>query len=444
MPNPYNYNAPNMAYFYRPPEPPAHPPAPSYPMPAAPMPRTVPLPPLYSNMPAHSPYPVAYHQPPSHPIYSNMPPAPPPPPKPMPRTIPLPVIPDSRAYHAQLHPLAQQETRRNPASSSNTRAPAPPPAQSSSRPRANTIAAAPPRLDVRGNDIEATQRESRWAVQLWSHLTPQQAQPFVAHLHQIIATVRASENRFPHMASKIDKKSAADYQKGFSKASSLERELKEWVRTGGDGAELASRLQGYIKQTIDLLGFVMDSQSPAVSNTLRAQPFFTDRGRQKLRTEQIRSSSRDNKHAGIADTLNRRRSTENFFPQRINHAKSSNARVATSDTARRFQASGTPFIAGASGTAQFIIGHLEAQRPFAQCSPPERQSREMLLVMYTALMTLSGHHSVMESLIVGRRLGYFADLPDPLQGPGSYNTSMRALDARLRKMGLDANVRMRA
>jgi hypothetical protein len=349
----------------------------------------------------------------------------------MPKTIPLPVMPDPRVYNAQLHPLAQQETRRNPA-------------QSSSRPRANTLAAAPPKLDVRGNDIEATQRESRWAVQLWSRLTPQQAQPFVAHLHQMIATVRASESRFPQLASNMDKKSAADLHKGFSKASSLDRELKEWVRSGGDGAELASRLQSYIKQTIDLLGFVMDAQAPAVSNALRAQPFFTDRGRQKLRTEQIRSSSRDNKHAGIADTLNRRRSTENFFPQRINHAKSSLARMATSDTARRFQASGTPFIAGASGTAQFIIGHLEAQRPFAQCSPHEQQSREMLLVMYTALMTLSGHHSVMESLIVGRRLGYFADLPDPLQGPGSYNTSMRALDSRLRKMGLDANVRMRA
>jgi len=83
-------------------------------------------------------------------------------------------------------------------------------------------------------------------------------------------------------------------------------------------------------------------------------------------------------------------------------------------------------------------------KPFAQCSSQEKQSREKILIMYAALMTLSGHHSVMETLMIGRKLGYLADLPDPLQGPGGYDKCMKALDARLRSMGMDANVRLRA
>ncbi|MES4614939.1 MAG: hypothetical protein ACTH8P_13905 [Ewingella sp.] len=457
MPNPYNYGMPNNNYIYRPPEPPAHPQNYIYqqpalpnnqqiyqqpnngnwgPMPAAPRPGNVPLPPVHVPMPP-PPINSLYASTSNHRQYDYVPMPPPPHPK----IIPLPAYEPPRQNN--LHPLAQQEVRRNPLPSTS-RPPAAPPAQSSSRPRANTLAATPPKFDVRGNDVAATQRESRWAVHLWSNMSSSQTSLLVNHMHQMIGTLRSCESRFSEFTAGMDKATVADLHRGLRKAGELERELKDWSRSGESSAVLANRLQGSIKQTIDVLGSAMNYYKPAVSQQIRSQSVFTDRGRQKIRSDQVRSSSRENRHAGIVDTLNRRPSTENFFPQRINHAKSSNERIPTSDTAKRFKVSGTPFIAGASGTGQFVIQHLEMSKPFAQCSSQEKQSREKILIMYAALMTLSGHHSVMETLMIGRKLGYLADLPDPLQGPGGYDKCMKALDSRLRSMGMDANVRLRA
>jgi len=301
-------------------------------------------------------------------------------------------------------------------------------------------------LDVRGNDVAATQRESRWAVQLWSHLSPAQCNLFVTQLHQMIKSVRACEHQFNNITAGVgmDKAASASLFQGFRKAGELEWHLKKWAKNGENSVALANRVQSSIKQTIDLLGTAMKYYTPGLYKALRHQPVFTDRGRQSIPGELRRRDSYENRHAGIADTENRRPSTENFFRHNITHAKSSSIRQRGSQTAQRFQDSGTPFIAGASGTAQFIIHHMELPGPYSGATPQERQAREALLVMHAALMTLSGHHSVMESLIVGRNLGYFADLPDPLQGRDGYRNCMRALDGRLRSMGLDAGVKLRS
>ncbi|MFI3310673.1 hypothetical protein [Ewingella allii] len=155
MPNPYNYGMPNNNYIYRPPEPPAHPqnyiyqqPALSNnqqiyqqpnngswgPMPPAPRPSNVPLPPVHVPMPP-PPINSLYASTSNNRHYDYVPMPPPPHPK----TIPLPAYEPPR--QSNLHPLAQQEVRRNPLPSTS-RAPAP--AQSTSRPRANTLAATPP------------------------------------------------------------------------------------------------------------------------------------------------------------------------------------------------------------------------------------------------------------------------------------------------------------
>jgi hypothetical protein len=303
---------------------------------------------------------------------------------------------------------------------------------------------APPALDRRGNNVEATRRESRWATQVWKQLTPEQAGLFVDHLYQLVDAGRYYRQELVKILPRMDKTEAAESMARFRHVDEVEKSLDEWMRSGGSGSELAERLldKRDFKNLLDLVGKLQETMDPVLRNRIRAQPFFTDRGRQLMPEDQVRESSLMNRHAGIADGLHRRRSTENFFSKDIEHAKADYERIPSSDTSRRFSRGGTPFVGGISGSAQFIVQHMEMQCPFRERPLPERQQMEQLLLMHAALMTAGGHHSIMETLLPGRMLGYFADLPDPLRSRDGYDVCMTALDARLRQMGMSAQIRL--
>nr|WP_154324428.1 hypothetical protein [Pantoea sp. 201603H] len=193
---------------------------------------------------------------------------------------------------------------------------------------------------------------------------------------------------------------------------------------------------------LDLRGMLLEITDSSLYDSMREQSFFEDRGRNMIHATRVRQNSLFNRHAGIATEVNRRPSVENFFSKNTEHAKADYERSESSSTAQQFRQSGAPFITGASGTMQYIFQHLEVLKPHSKLTQEEREAAETKLLTHTAIMVAGGHHSIVEALLPGRQLGYFSDLPDPLNGKNGYRDFMRALDTRLARLNMSGGVRL--
>ncbi|WP_128176640.1 hypothetical protein [[Pantoea] beijingensis] len=305
-------------------------------------------------------------------------------------------------------------------------------------------------FDNRGNDAAATQRESSWSVNVLRSIHPDLATNFLQHIASLITGPLTATTEFKQKfkasleSRNISPTDVAALMTGFEHAETLKQSIQDGVIRNETPTALILRLveSNDFKIMLDLNGMLLEARDPETRRAIRRQPLFRDRGRIDVPKERVRSQSVYNRHAGIADELHRRPSTENFFNRNINHAKSSNMRDPLSETAKQFSKSGTPFIAGASGTMQVILHHMEQEKPYASLTAKERQSVETNILIHTALLVASGHHSIVEVLQPGRKLGYFSDLPDPLQGKKGYRNFMRALDSRLAALNLSAATRL--
>lgn len=300
-------------------------------------------------------------------------------------------------------------------------------------------------LDRRENDVGATQRESSWAVKMLQTISPSQTELFLTHIFRLINTTisyKQSYNDLLRRTPGMDAANIAAEMARFGHANALAESINQGIQQREPATKLIKRLLETFefKLMLDLTGSLLELTDNRVSGAIRAQSFYTDRGRTLLRGDQVRDSSCINRHAGIADELHRRPSTENFFDQEIFHAKSDYTRDASSQTIRQFSKSGVPFIGGASGSLQFIIHALETEKPHSQRTPIERAEVESLLLTHSAIMVAGGHHSIVETILPGRSLGYFGDLPDPLRSENGYKDFIRALDARLDALNLNRGV----
>lgn len=307
----------------------------------------------------------------------------------------------------------------------------------------------PGQLDRRGNDVGATRRESSWAVHTLQNISPAQAKMFLPHIFDLINTTnnyKQAYNTYLQQTPGMTQQTFNSEMARFGHVDALKKSLGEGVKNREPATQLMQRLVDTLdfKKMLDLTGALLELTNKDIHDTIRDQPFFTDRGRTLLREDQVRDSSLFNRHAGITEEPHRSPSTENFFKQGIVHAKADYVREPNSLTSKQFSRSGVPFISGASGSMQFILQALEMQKPQAQRSPQERAALETLVISHAALLVAGGHHSLAETLLPGRKLGYFSDLPDPLNGRNGYRDFTRALDTRLAALGMNGGVRLSA
>ncbi|WP_150667360.1 hypothetical protein [Pandoraea anhela] len=295
-----------------------------------------------------------------------------------------------------------------------------------------------PLLDRRGNDVNAVRRESTWATQVWQHVTPEQMQHFVSHLQELVHIGKLARQKTFASLPRMPREEVDALMARFNVVDTVERSLNEWAMTNGSGPDLAQRLLDNkdFKELVDVVGGFNYELAPRLHDAMRSPVFFTDRGRQLMPESQVRESSVMSRHAGITEGIHRSPSTENFFTKDIMHAKGDIERLPQSRTSARFSQVGMPFIGGISGSGQFIAQHIEMQKPFQQRTPMEKAQAEQLMLMHAALMTAGGHHSVMETVLSARTVGFFADIPNPLRNGGSYAESIRALGVRARQLGL--------
>eukprot|EP00928_Gymnodinium_smaydae_P027761 TRINITY_DN2135_c0_g2_i1.p1 TRINITY_DN2135_c0_g2~~TRINITY_DN2135_c0_g2_i1.p1 ORF type:complete len:473 (+),score=82.99 TRINITY_DN2135_c0_g2_i1:85-1503(+) len=166
-------------------------------------------------------------------------------------------------------------------------------------------------------------------------------------------------------------------------------------------------------------------------NDTRALPMFEKRGRidiKDLPREQrdfalSRRSSMSNFHAGIAALEYIPDEAVDFFEVPVNHAGKNNfARTGEMkgyNTSRLMQVLGAPYIAGPSGSIQYMALSMED----ASCGhkgglvPADRHRvREALLGIMTAALIAGGQHSLAECLGVAQAMGYFEHLPHMILG----------------------------
>jgi hypothetical protein len=264
------------------------------------------------------------------------------------------------------------------------------------------------KLDVRGNDVEATQHESSWAVNLANNLSKENKALLQGHARSIAEMAGDEDLRLALV------------------------NLPE----NSSGAELVEILVGNqvnFKGAVDQVGGQIGHDNPGLKNRARKQRFFERRGRRVMEDDEMqRRQSFSDPHGGITDSLHRTPSTRDIFSQPVGHAKGFIRGVAPDDpeyeTYKEFQDSGAPFIGGASGTMQFLSMMLETEEP-----PRGLDEREKLLALHMAVLLTGGHHSMSECLLAVKCYGYFKDVPDPLE---NYDGAMAALDNRFAELGL--------
>lgn len=267
-------------------------------------------------------------------------------------------------------------------------------------------------LDARGNDPAATKRESSWAVKVVSDVSDSDLQLQLAHARKL-----AADN--------------ADMPLGQRLQQALDNLPPN--PTGIQITELLLDRNAGFKELMDFVGGSVSNTRPDLKDKGRNQPFFQDRGRKTM--ERTRSPSFSNRHGGITTGRDRSGSTTDVFVANTQHAKGALIGDQSSETYKKFQESGAPFIGGASGTMQFIVMELEATKPIDQLSNAERQEREKLLALNSARLVAGGHHSMSECLIAAQAYGYFSNVPDPLK---DYDASMKALEKHFGNLGLDS------
>ena len=277
-------------------------------------------------------------------------------------------------------------------------------------------------LDARGNDPMATKRESSWAAEFVQNPPG-----------DVLTSTLTYLNDLPE---KIGNRNIIGTP-----------EFKKKLQTLGDqptGVQFATffadQKTGF-KGLMDEIGLPIQNNFPELDAKARDQPFFTDigrnagskRGRNAGGLPRNRRQSMTNRHLGITTSMDRTTDTEDVYNTDVNHAKAEFLARLDDETVKKFQKSGAPFIAGASGTIQFIAMEMETRKPFEQLQPDELKEREKVLAMMSVQHVAAGHHSMTECLLGAKPYGYFKNVPDPLT---DYDGAMRAFEKHLQDLGL--------
>ncbi len=270
-------------------------------------------------------------------------------------------------------------------------------------------------LDARGNDPAATKRESSWAVNVVSGAPDNDLQLQLQHARALAEQYKA-------------------YPTGKKLKDALD--LLPPNPTGIQITELLLDRNGGFKELMDFVGGLVGNDHPDLKDKGRKQTVFLDRGRKTA--ERTRAGSFSNPHGGITTGRDRSNSTADIFAAPVQHAKGALIGDQSSETYKKFQESGAPFIGGASGTVQFIVMDLESKKPIDQLSNAERQQREKLIALNAARLVAGGHHSMSECIIAAQAYGYFDNIPDPLK---DYDVSMKALEKHFGNLGLNAGTK---
>lgn len=270
------------------------------------------------------------------------------------------------------------------------------------------------RLDARGNDKDATRRESQFVKDLFGKLDGSGKKLLADH--------------FAHLADKPG---------GRSFKVVLEQEYGSFARNPMKMVEMMSAKEGVrgspFKSMLDNQVNALKYGEPykTMHKKCREMPFFSPRGRaDKGRTRLARTGRDQGIQTSDKGTLS------DGFTVALTHAQDQVVQV-RDETRQKFQESGAPFIAGASGTIEYLCLSLEEDKPRKSLSKGELKEREKLLSIYMATMVLSGHHSLSECLLSAQAMGYFAGVPDPLK---DYDGAMKAFQAYTKKLDLDSDV----
>lgn len=273
------------------------------------------------------------------------------------------------------------------------------------------------RLDARGNDIEAANRESDWAIGLAKNL-PEDGLALV-NTHIVGLT-----KRFPK--SNDGKKLAAAIQGlGNDKVDAWQFASLVMDNTNG------------FKGLIDHIGNALpQGKVDQKYDTLKAKyPYLhNDRGRDAA--PRIRDEMYQNRNVGITLSSGRSVAQKNALNTPITHGGAQFSSSDTSPTVQALVSQGAPFVGGASGTLRFIcqewdVNHGEAH----EVGAGELAEREKLIGVHSVLMMVAGHHSVSECLMMVQAYGYFMDVPSPLD---DYDKATKAFEKRLAKLGLQS------
>ncbi len=280
-------------------------------------------------------------------------------------------------------------------------------------------------MDARGNDPMATQRESSWATDLVKAPPVQVLGDTLDYLAALPDTMTKPNGKGGVESVKI---------KGMSVLKGGLAQLRPNNATAPTGPEFAEffsdKSKSEFKWVVDNVGEVLEARQPKLHAKARDNSFFKDRGRSPPPRE--RRNSINNRHAGITTGADRTPDTVDAYAAPVFHAKGQFRLELDSQTVKEFQKSGAPYVAGASGTMQYIALSMEDTSPVDKAKPDERAKRERVLAMLSAQHVAQGHHSMAECLVAVKPYGYFKDIPDPLT---DYDGAMKALDERLKDLG---------
>lgn len=181
-------------------------------------------------------------------------------------------------------------------------------------------------------------------------------------------------------------------------------------------------------------------------SAIRNLAIFRQRGRIELREHDLeergllREDSTHNTDAGIASQNFIPEEAREFFDVTVGHyGKNYNVRNDDEHAANLFASLGAPFVAGASGSIQYMALAMEddcrgkCERGLVPCELHDL--REALLGIMTAALVAGGQHSLTECLAVAQAMGYFEDVPDVLE---DYVRAAGVFETYLATMGIGA------
>jgi hypothetical protein len=273
-------------------------------------------------------------------------------------------------------------------------------------------------LDARGNDPLATRRESSWATEFVKNPPQAVLDDTLDYLEDLPDTINNKAVR----GMDTFKQALTGFKQGAN-GNPTGMEFTEFF---------ADKKKSGFKGMMDEVGFAIEDVRPDLKALARDQPFFTDRGR--LPPPRERRQSIQSRHGGITTGADRTTDTLDLYQQDLFHAKGQFRLQLDSGTVQKFQKSGAPYIAGASGTMQFVALSMEQTGSVDQATSDERDKRERVIAMLAAQHVAIGHHSMAECLVSVQCYGYFKDVPDPLT---DYDGAMKALDKRLQALGFN-------
>lgn len=272
------------------------------------------------------------------------------------------------------------------------------------------------RLDARGNDIEATNRESDWAIGLVKNLPPDGLALVNDH---IVGLTQA----FPKSPEGQTLSSAIQ---GLGKGKDDPWKFASLVMDNNNG----------FKSLIDYVGARMPESADHKYADLKAKYPYLDKDRGRGAAPRIRDEMYTSKHVGITLSSGRSKAQKDALATPISHGGAQFSSTESSPTVQALVSQGAPFVGGASGTLRFICQEWDANHGEAHTiGSAEMAEREKLIGVHSVLMMVAGHHSISECLMMVQAYGYFTDIPSPLT---NYDKATQAFEKRLAKLGLQS------